>query len=602
MKIKNRKVEDFRRDFRFKSINEDLREIAISFSSEEPYKRWFGMEILDHKKESVDMSRMTDGAPFLLGHNHNDQIGVISSASIDDDGVGRAVVKFSKSVKASEIFQDIVDGIRTKISVGYRVIEMKLEGETDGMETYRVTKWMPFEASLVSIPADNSVGVGRELDSTLEKEKIKKLKKKEGKKMKNKKEVGKNVPGEPVDVVAVRKAAIKEEKARIRELDAISESFNMSSEMRYEAVESGISVAEFREQVMNSLERSSENAPISTAIGMSDDEVREYSLFKAINAARTGSWKDAEFELECSQKVAENLGKEARGFYVPFEVQRDAMGTAPAAGITDAGSLVATDHMGNAFVDALRAKSISGQLGVRYMTGLVGDVEIPKKTGNASFYWLAEGEDVTDSNLTIGNITMTPKTVAGSVPMTRKLLKQSDPSVEAIIRQDLVEGIALAIDAAIIAGSGASGQPKGVLTTAGVNAITVADAGNVPTFVEAVEFETAVASSDALTGTLSYLTTPAINGKLKTEKVDTGSAVMVSQNGQVNGYPIVGSSLVPATKVLYGNWEDVVVGLWGVLDISVDTAALAASGGIVLRVFQDVDVAVRNAESFAVSA
>ena len=161
MQIKGKNIESLERTFSLREANEADRTAEIAFSSEEPYERWFGVEILDHSSKSVDMDRITNAAPLLLDHDRQDQIGVVTSARIDDDKVGRAVVKFSRSAKGEEIFRDVLDGIRTKVSVGYQVKDMKLVSETEGVDTYRVTDWMPFEVSLVSIPADDSVGVGR---------------------------------------------------------------------------------------------------------------------------------------------------------------------------------------------------------------------------------------------------------------------------------------------------------------------------------------------------------------------------------------------------------------------------------------------------------
>ena len=595
MKINGKEIETLHREFKIGELNEDDRTVEIAFSSEDPYQRWFGFEVLSHDEEAVDMSRMANAAPLLLDHNREKQIGVVLTSSIDGDKIGRAKVKLSKSDLGEEILQDIRDGIRSKISVGYSVLEMVETGKRDDVEVFTVTKWMPFEVSVVSIPADDGVGVGR----SAEQEIIEKTKTKDTKM--STEVITPEV--EQIDVAEVRKAAMKEEKTRIREIDAISGKFEMTTEMKSEAIDSGLSVAEFREQVMNVIERKAKDAPVVTAIGMTKADVKEYSLFRAIQAHASGNWKDAEFELECSQKVAEKLDKDARGFYVPWEVQRDTMGTEALTGITDAGALVGTDHLGGSFIDALRAESLSGKLGARFLTGLRGNVDIPKLTASSTFYWLAEGEDVTDSVATLGSVTLTPRTIAGSVPMTRKLLKQSDPSVEAIIRQDLILGAALAIDTAVITGTGANGQPTGIINTAGVNTVTIADATDFsPTFAESVEFETALATDNALRGSLKWLTTPAINGKLKVSPIDAGSGLMVNSAGVVNGYGMIGSSLVPTQRVIFGNFNDVIIGMWGVLDVEVDKAALAASGGLVLRVFQDVDVAIRHAESFAIDA
>jgi len=153
-------------EIRSEHIDEEKRTVDISFSSEEPVRQWFGSEILDHKKKSVDLTRLNNGAPFLVNHNSNDLAGVVESAKIDTgDKVGRAKIRFGNSERAKEIFQDVVDKIRTKVSVGYIVRKMVREKEEEGQPTiYRVLDWMPIEISSVPIPADNSVGVGRDKD------------------------------------------------------------------------------------------------------------------------------------------------------------------------------------------------------------------------------------------------------------------------------------------------------------------------------------------------------------------------------------------------------------------------------------------------------
>ncbi len=149
-------------EIRAADINKDDRTVELSFSSEDPYERYFGIEILDHEKSSVDLKRLNSGGALLLDHNPGKQIGVIEKSIIDEtDKKGRAVVRFSRSDLGEEIYQDVLDGIRKNVSVGYRVNKMVLEEETDDKEIYRVTKWMPLEVSIVPVPADITVGVGR---------------------------------------------------------------------------------------------------------------------------------------------------------------------------------------------------------------------------------------------------------------------------------------------------------------------------------------------------------------------------------------------------------------------------------------------------------
>jgi len=332
-------------------------------------------------------------------------------------------------------------------------------------------------------------------------------------------------------------------------------------------------------------------------------DTKRYSLLRAVAAQVSGNWENAEYERECSLKIADNLGREAKGIFVPYDVQRAVMATQAGTGFTDAGALVGTDHMDNMFIDSLQADSFVVANGGQVLTGLVGDVDIPRSLGGVSFSWVDEDGNSTDSNMNLDSVRMSPKTITGSVPISRRLLKQSSPAVEALIQTDIRRGVALAIDTAVIAGSGITGQPTGILNTTGVSTQAVADITNgVPTFEEAVGFETTLAEDNALAGRLSYTTTPTINGLAKTKPIDAGSGIMLNTNNMMNGYPVTGTTLMPAKKTLFGNFSDVIIGMWGVMDIVVDTAAKAASGGIVVRVFQDIDVAVRHPQSFCVTA
>jgi HK97 family phage major capsid protein len=151
-------------DYRFDraAIDEERRTVALSFASEDPYRRWWGVEILDLQPASVRMDRLKDAAALLVNHDRDQQVGVIALATIDRDRKGRAVVRFGNSTFAEEIFRDVIDGIRTKVSVGYLVHKLVLEKEEDDVSTYRVTDWEPLEISIVSVPADATVGVGRD--------------------------------------------------------------------------------------------------------------------------------------------------------------------------------------------------------------------------------------------------------------------------------------------------------------------------------------------------------------------------------------------------------------------------------------------------------
>jgi HK97 family phage major capsid protein len=631
------KLKPLYREFRFEldregAIDEEERTVEVSFSSEEPVKRSFGTEILDHSAESVRLGRLNGGGAVLVDHNRSDHVGVVKSARIDADRRGRATLRFGKSQRASEIFDDVKDGIRTLVSVGYRIYEID---ENTRENIVRATDWEPYEISLVAIPADQTVGVGRDIDDSENDVKVKTIT--EDRNMSD-------TPKTPaahevkVDVKAEREAARKEEQNRIREITSLGTRHNLV-ELATSYVDSGKGVEEFRTAALAEIEKresvdpkptmrvsvtsepKDENRDIAasmpaTMIGLTPRETGEYSLMRAIRAAATNNWKEAGFELDCSLAIANELGRDAQGFFVPWEVQAHVPNlglgrstrAAPMSVTTAAegGYLKGTDHLAGSFIEYLYNASVVMQAGATTLPGLVGDVDIPTQAGTKAFTWLAEGGTSTPGVVATGTVTLSPTTVAGSVSMTRRLLKQSAPSVEAMVLADLVRGAALAIDNAAIEGSGASNEPTGVTATSGVNTQTIAASATTgyPTWAELVGFETNTATDNALLGSLGYVTTSAIVGGMKVTAKDSGSGLflMDSVSGTANGYPVYATNHLTAKTIVYGNWADLLIGMWGVLDLMPDKATLASSGGLVLWAFQDCDIAVRHATSFCINA
>lgn len=576
------------------AVDEETRTVNLSFSSEVPYERWFGMEILDHGKGSIRMERITSRAPLLLDHDPSKQIGVIESVKIGSDRRGYAEVRFGKSALADEVFQDVIDGIRSNVSVGYQIHKAKLEEENDdGPDVYRITDWSPHEVSMVSVPADFSVGVNRSASDSFEFE-IETIT--EVKTMGDEVEIQAPVE-KKIDVDSIKEQARKAELDRVKRINGIGEKYH-ATELARQFVDNGKSVDEFIDALAAQRDAQPETGdrPV-TELGLSSKDTQRYSLLRAINAQASGSWKGAEYELECSRQIGEKLNREAKGFFVPYEIQMRTMNTAvDSAG----GALVQQESAG--FIEYLYNKTVVGSLGATYLPGLVGDLPIPKQTGKSTFYWLGEDDDGTNSEPTVGTVLLMPRTVAGAVPMTRKLMKQSSPAVEAMVQNDLNRGAALAIDVAALNGSGVDGEPLGVLNTTGIATSTIATPGT-PTWAETVEFETDVETGNALMGSLAYVTTPTVRGSMKTTSKDTGSGIFVcSDNNMVNGYSCVSTNQMPSNGILFGDFSSIVIGMWGVLDLVTDTATKAASGGLVLRVFQDVDVAVRHIESFCKNA
>ncbi|ELB2912181.1 phage major capsid protein [Vibrio parahaemolyticus] len=588
------------------SVNEEDRTVELSFSSEEPVERWFGMEILGHQPGECDLSRLNNTGAFLMDHNVRDQRGAIEKAWLDA-AKGRAVIRLSKNERGEELLNDMKDGIRPHISVGYRILEIiHVKRDESGQDWYRATKWQPYEISSVSVPADTTIGVARSeaedddattFNISLRVEEMGDKTKSpaaNGEQERNTTTTTTQKPAaKPVDAAKVR----QQETERCQEIMAMGRQFGLDKEADG-AVKDGTSVDKFRQLVLDAV-RNKQATPSGTdmVLGLSDNDVRRYSLINAVRASITGNWKQAGFEREVSVALADKMGKDARGFYVNYEVLaqlgRAAQSTNPGVG----GELVATDLWSSEFIDLLRPNSIAAGLGVRFATGLVGNVDIPKMTSGASFYWIDEDEDGTDSNVGLGVIKMSPKTIAGAVPITRRLMQQSTPDIDVLVRDELLRGLGLGIDQAVFLGTGLNNQPLGIKNQTGVHAIQVPAGGW--DWKTIVSFETAVAESNALAESMAYAMRPSVRGDLKTTEKSAGTAKYLWEGDQVNGYTGAVSTQLEADAILHGDFSQALVGMWGALDLTVDKSTKAASGGTVLRVFQDADVAVRHGQAFA---
>ena len=591
--MKKIKTGIFQRSYELRSsdVNEESREVQIAFSSEEGVERWFGEEVLDHSASSVRLGRLNDGGPLLVDHDPTDHVGTVESASVGDDRVGRAVVRFGRSERASEIFNDVVDGIRKHISVGYRI--HKMQPEEDVENSFRAVDWEPYEVSLVSIPADATVGVGRSSVEEFETE----IETKEEPVMTEEVKVEAPV----VDVAAERDAVRKEEMGRIKGIEALGAMHN-EQEMAREFISEGKGVDAFRAALLDHIkDRPEVERP---EIGLEEKEIREFSFFRAINALANPTDRRAQdaagFEFEASAATADRLGREPSGFFVPEDVlraKRDlTVGTNTAGGHT-----VATDLLSDSFIDKLDNSMAVVSAGATVLRDLNGNVAIPRATGGATAYWVAESGNITESAQAFDQVTMSPKTVGAYTEISRKLLLQSSIDIEAFVRNDLALRLALAIDNKALEGDGSSNTPTGVVSATGVGSVAFASAtAGAATWGEIVDVETEVSQDNALLGRLAYLTNAAEAGYLKQTVKESGQAMYMMANGEMNGYPVVvTNNLTTAGQILFGNWADLLIGYWGGLDINIDSASGSASGTLRIVALQDVDVAVRHGESFA---
>lgn len=533
------------------AVVQDDRRVQMAISSEAPVERSYGSEVLDHSPESIDLSFLNSGrAPLLLDHDPEKQIGVIESVSLDGSARKlRATVRFGKSALASEVYGDVADNIRGNVSIGYSIA--KMQKDKDG-RTYRAVAWRPMEASIVSIPADVTVGVGRSLDEVISE-------------------------------------AVVEEPQITETVTEETRSVETKVEIKETKMENSVNVA---------VESRAFDAPVQQDVGLSKTEVRKFSLMRAINALANptdrAAQRAAAFEFECSEAAQRAFGQSAQGILVPAEVLRN-WNKRDLNSSDDAG-LVGQQFRPDAFVDVLRNASSVMQAGATMLTGLQGNVKIPKKSAASSGGWFAEGSAASESEMTITSITMSPKTVGAYTDVTRQLMMQGSPDVETLIRTDLAQALALAIDLGALAGTGSSGQPTGIRATSGIN--TKDFAATNPTFAEIVGMETEVAADNALLGNLAYIMNASMAGALKTTTKDSGSGQFVLQDGQINGYRAIVSNQVAAGDAYFGNFADLLIGMWGGLDILVDPYTASTTGTVRIVAMQSVDVAVRHAVSF----
>ncbi len=590
------------------TIDEAARTAMLAFASETPYERWWGVEVLDCAPAAIRLGRLQSGGPLLCDHNTTDQIGVIENVQIGADRVCRALVRFGKSERASEIFQDVIDGIRQNVSVGYQIHKAVLvesadpnAEQEDAADVYRVTDWEPFEVSIVSVPADASVGIGRSAgaDSPIAPASIPTLKETT---MSTATETTAPVtPAAPAITSADVRAQVAAERAQVREIIAIGEQFARFNgvELAKQAIEKGETVEQLRAQIMNAV--TAAQTTQATNLDLSAKEQKRFSVFKAIRAISDKTWKGAEFELECHSEILKRTGLSEAvhgGFYMPADIQRrDLTVGTPTAG----GNLVATNLDAANFIDLLRARSRVAALGATMLPGLVGNLSIPKLTGAATAYWLTnEATAITESQQTIGQLALTPKTVGAYTELSRQLMLQSTPAAEALVMGDLAKVLALAIDLAAFEGSGSSGQPTGISQTANIGSVT----GGSLDLADIIEFQTDLAGSNALADGCAYVTTPAVAGLLKgrariastdSKTIWEGSIL----DGTVDGFRATSTTQLTAASMIFGDFSQVVIGEWGMLEIALNPYAAFATAITGIRAIQSVDVGIRQAAAFS---
>lgn len=604
---------------RAEDIDADGRKVKLSFSSETPVERFYGNEILSHEKGHVRLERINTKAPLLYNHDPADQIGVVESATVKD-GRGEAIVRLSRSARGEEMLKDIQDGIRSSVSVGYRIYDMAEEKRGKGEPSdFRVTEWEPLEISIVSIPADTSVGVGRNHEPAFA-VRVQYAENQEPAGPAGGEGTGDNQPktqsrimeqpSAPAKAPEINVGEIRQkEKERIREISAIGRQFKLEAEAE-KAIAEEKTVDDFRKLALESIGKGegwSGDAPDPKAaarfndpIGMSKKDVQRFSLVKAMRELSQGKPLSG-LEGEVSGEVAKRFPELSadNGINLPADIvigKRDLE-----AGLGSEGGYTVQEDVGG-LIELLYNKSVVLQRCTQ-LTGLRNNIALPKLASGATAYWVDEEGSVTESAATFGQVLMQPKRLSVRSVISDQLLRQSSLSVENVVRNDMMRQGSLKLERSVLHGLGSGNEPLGIDKASGLNTLTFGGAATWADYVDAWE---KVATDNADMGQMVFVLTPAsVEKGLTIEKASNTAQFLI--NGLPGtgftalGFPVLVTNQITGNVMFFGNFADCVVGTWGAMTVVVDPYSKAQTGQIAYTISSFHDVAVRHGQSFTVS-
>ena len=400
-----------------------------------------------------------------------------------------------------------------------------------------------------------------------------------------------------------------------------------------ESLNSKIATAEKREQAIKDAEKRSEPKPAGATF--------------AIGGVKTDNEEQAKKEFRFTE-VIRNLAdkKEMKGFYKEMndEGRRDMTKSGINTSVEDgyvipsfitgngekrdlstetsnpgAGNTIATELLTGEYIDNLKNALVMTKLGAHFMTGLRGNIDIPRKTTDSGANWLTETGSITPADFTMDKVSMSPKRLGNATAFSRQLLIQSSMDIEMLVRRDLIMSQALALESAAIKGPSTGNGPLGILNTSGIGSVVIGTNGGPLTWAAIVALETAVANANADINKLGYLTNSRVRGAAKGIVRDSGSGLFLWGTGYgqsggdalpMNGYKAEVTNAVPNTNVkgssgavcsslIFGNWDDLYIGQWGGLILTANPYALDLSGQVRVVCNSYYDIDVRHAASFA---
>lgn len=624
------------RDFRIDraKIDVEKRTVELAFSSETPVERWGENEVLSHDKGDCDLARLNDSHPLLLGHDEHDpmsQIGVIESARVDSDKVGRAVVRFSKGARASEIFQDVQDGIRQLVSVGYdRTGIVSSEKAADGRVTTRY-RWMPTHIAIVPVPADTKAGVGRDKSEPAQVDSPQTP-------ITNDTIMANEAKPEVLDEKTIRSQALKTDAERRKQIRTAADLLikdrpdmrERLTELATEACENPeANPKDFESTAMREIIRTKPAKQLTPAdIGHDERDAEGYSLTRAIQncITRNESTPDPEtLEGDAHVKLSQrNLGFAPEGFVVPpwakishramSRSDRRRMSRDMQVGIFGQGGATVATELYTPIIEILRNKMVTDRLGVQTLAGLEGNVVIPRQTGAGTAYAVSEIAALTVSDQTIDQIAVAPHRIGAQGKYSKQLLLQSSLDVESFVRDDLLKVIAILWDRIVLNGAGAGDEPAGILNTPGIGSI-IFNVPGTPTYAELVKFKTQVATANADVGEMAFVSSPAVEGNLRgIAKLLAGATTVAatalwegpfgpdSPDGVVAGFRAASTNQVANNQVYFGVFSEVIRCLWGGLDVVINPYSEDTNAKVRITLNTWGDLAIRHPQCFCVSA
>lgn len=593
------------------------RQFSFAASSESPVPRFFGDEVLSHAPGAIRMHRIETGAaPLLVNHDWTDPVGMITAGR---SAGGRLTVDahFFDTDRAREV-QAWVDGGLRNVSIGYEIHAIE---ERSKSKQFVATDWEPLEISIVTVPADPSVGIGREHESAFEavmqraqKPAAIAITQREESQMtdvQNAAAAGEtraadaSVTVTPNGTAEQRATPLEIEQARRKAITTMAAACNITDQRSVNHwISTGATLDQVSDDMLKITQERSKAASSPAFLDMTPKEVDRYSVVRAVRAALSKDWSKASFELEAHKAIMGRSGAQPRNgnsFFVPMDVQVRQTRDMTVAGVSGSQYLVSTQNLSSSFIDLLRNDSVVLGLGATRLTGLTGNITIPRMTAGGTAYWLGdENTAITESQATLGQVSLTPKNVAALTEITHQLIQQSDPSVEQMVMNDLAQVLALAVDVACLRGSGGSGQPQGIVGTSGVGSF---DTDATDPYGDVLNAQADVGAANALRPGCAYVADLAsavlLSGRSRFANTDTPVWNGNLLDATMAGFPAKATNQMSANTMLFGWWPSVIVAEWGMLELAVNPFSDFTRGLSQIRAWYTMDTAMRYPAAFS---